>query len=91
MEQKNHSATKTIPSDFLLLALRMEFSTDHDLVLGEAFRLLKQIKHHKRIKYQKHLKGSPSTAVKLLSSDHEVMISSPGNNLLQKCRERLCT
>jgi hypothetical protein len=25
------------------------------------------------------------------SSDHEVMGSSSGNSLLQKCRERLCT
>jgi hypothetical protein len=73
MDQKNHSATKTTPSDFLLLALRMEFSTEHDLFLGEPFRLLKQIKHRKQTKYQKHLKGSPGGAVKLLPSDHEVM------------------
>jgi hypothetical protein len=37
------------------------------------------------------MKGSPSTAVKLLPCDHEVMGSSPGNNLLQKCREMLRT
>jgi hypothetical protein len=36
-------------------------------------------------------KGSPSTAVKLLPCDHEVMDSSPRNSLLQKCRERLRT
>jgi hypothetical protein len=36
-------------------------------------------------------KGSPGTVVKLLPCDHEVMCSSPGNRLLQKCRERLCT
>jgi hypothetical protein len=29
--------------------------------------------------------------VKLLPCDHEVMGSSPGNSLLQKCRERLHT
>ena len=29
--------------------------------------------------------------VKLLPCDHEVMGSSPGNSLLQKCRERLRT
>jgi hypothetical protein len=29
--------------------------------------------------------------VKLLPCDHEVMGLSPGNNLLQNCRERLCT
>jgi hypothetical protein len=32
------------------------------------------------------LKGSPAAAVKLLSCNHEVMGSSPGNSLLQKCR-----
>jgi hypothetical protein len=37
------------------------------------------------------LKGSPDIAVKLLPYDHEVMCLNPGNNLLQKCRERLCT
>jgi hypothetical protein len=37
------------------------------------------------------LKGSPGTAVKLMPCDHEVMGSSPGNSLLQKCRERLHT
>ena len=36
-------------------------------------------------------KGSPSAAVKLLPCDHEVTGSSPGNSLLQKCRERLRT
>jgi hypothetical protein len=36
-------------------------------------------------------KGSPDVAVKLLPCDHEVMGSSPGNNLLQKGRERLHT
>jgi hypothetical protein len=30
-------------------------------------------------------KGSPGAAVKLLPCDHEVMSSSPENNLLQKC------
>jgi hypothetical protein len=34
------------------------------------------------------MKGSPGAAVKLLPCDHEVMRSSPGNSLLQKCRER---
>jgi hypothetical protein len=37
------------------------------------------------------MKGSPSAALKLLPCDHEVMGSSPGNCLLQKCRERSCT
>jgi E1A/CREB-binding protein len=37
------------------------------------------------------MKGSPGTAVKLLPCDHEVMGSSPGNSLLQKCREKLRT
>jgi hypothetical protein len=39
------------------------------------------------------LKGSPGTAVKLLPCDHEheVMGSSLGNSLLQKCKERLHT
>jgi hypothetical protein len=36
-----------------------------------------------------NVKGSPGAAVKLLPCDHEVMGSSSGNNLLQKCRERL--
>jgi hypothetical protein len=31
------------------------------------------------------VEGSPGAAVKLLPYDHEVMGSSPGNNLLQKC------
>jgi hypothetical protein len=35
------------------------------------------------------LKGSPCAAVKLLSCDHEVMHSSLGNSLLQRCRESL--
>jgi hypothetical protein len=38
-----------------------------------------------------NLKGSLGAAVKLLHCDHEVIGSSPGNNLLQKCREMLCT
>jgi hypothetical protein len=33
-----------------------------------------------------YVKWSPSTAVKLLPCDHEVMSSSLGNSLLQKCR-----
>jgi hypothetical protein len=37
------------------------------------------------------LKGSPDAAVKLLHCDHEVMGSSSGKSLLQKCRERMCT
>ena len=37
------------------------------------------------------LKGSLSAVVKLLPCDHEVTGSSPGNSLLQKCRERLRT
>jgi hypothetical protein len=36
-------------------------------------------------------KGSPGAMVKLLPCDHEVMSSSPGNGLLQKCREMLHT
>ncbi|XBH85674.1 hypothetical protein VPH35_073528 [Triticum aestivum] len=36
-------------------------------------------------------KGSLGAVVKLLPCDHEVMGSSPGNSLLQKCRERLRT
>jgi hypothetical protein len=36
-------------------------------------------------------KGSPSAAVKLFPCDHEVMGSSRGNSLLQKCRERVRT
>jgi hypothetical protein len=36
-------------------------------------------------------KGRPGTVVKLLPCDHEVMGSSHGNGLLQKCREMLCT
>ena len=36
-------------------------------------------------------KGSLGAAVKLLPCDHEVTGSSPGNSLLQKCRERLRT
>ena len=35
------------------------------------------------------MKGSLGAAVKLLPSDHEVTGSSPGNSLLQKCRERM--
>jgi hypothetical protein len=35
--------------------------------------------------------GEPRHSVKLLPCDHEVMGSSPGNSLLQKCRERLRT
>ena len=37
------------------------------------------------------IKGSLGAAVKLLPYDHEVMGLSPGNSLLQKCRERLRT
>jgi hypothetical protein len=37
------------------------------------------------------MKGSPGATVKLFSSDHEVMGSSPRNSLLQKCREMLHT
>uniref|UniRef100_A0A453L6T4 Uncharacterized protein n=1 Tax=Aegilops tauschii subsp. strangulata TaxID=200361 RepID=A0A453L6T4_AEGTS len=37
------------------------------------------------------LKGSLGAVVKLLPCDHEVTGSSPGNSLLQKCRERLRT
>jgi hypothetical protein len=37
------------------------------------------------------MKGSPGATVKLMPCDHEVMGSSPGSNLLQKCRERLHT
>jgi hypothetical protein len=37
------------------------------------------------------MKGSPGATIKLLPCDHEVMDSSPGNSLLQKCRERLRT
>lgn len=37
------------------------------------------------------LKGSLGAAVELLPCDHEVTGSSPGNSLLQKCRERLRT
>ena len=37
------------------------------------------------------MKGSLGAVVKLLPCDHEVMGSSPGNSLLQKCRERLRT
>jgi hypothetical protein len=33
----------------------------------------------------------PGAALKLLPCDHEVMGSSLGNILLQKCRKRLCT
>jgi hypothetical protein len=47
-----------------------------------------RIDHH-RVFYIK--KGGPGAAVKLLHCNHEVMGSSPGNGLLQKCRERLCT
>jgi len=36
-------------------------------------------------------KGSLGAVVKLLPCDHEVTGSSPGNSLLQKCRERLRT
>jgi hypothetical protein len=32
---------------------------------------------------------SPGTAVKLLPCDHAVMCSSPGNSLLQICREMI--
>jgi hypothetical protein len=35
------------------------------------------------------MKGSPGPAVKLLPCDHEVMGSSPGNKLLQKCSRTL--
>jgi hypothetical protein len=35
--------------------------------------------------------GEPGAVVKLLSYDHEVVGSSPGNSLLQKCREMLRT
>jgi hypothetical protein len=38
-----------------------------------------------------HTKGGLGAAVKLLPCDHEVMGSSPGNSLLQKCWERLHT
>jgi hypothetical protein len=34
-----------------------------------------------------HHEGKPDAAVKLLPCDHEVIDSSPGNSLLQKCRE----
>ncbi|XBH99676.1 hypothetical protein VPH35_128938 [Triticum aestivum] len=37
------------------------------------------------------VEGSLGAVVKLLPCDHEVMGSSPGNSLLQKCRERLRT
>jgi hypothetical protein len=37
------------------------------------------------------VKGSPGAVVKLLTYDHEVMSSSPGNNLLKKCKEKLRT
>jgi hypothetical protein len=39
----------------------------------------------------KAFEGEPSAVVKWLSCDHEVMGSSPENNILQKCRERLST
>jgi hypothetical protein len=35
--------------------------------------------------------GSPGAVIKLLPCDHEIMGSSPGNSLLQKCREMLRT
>jgi hypothetical protein len=35
--------------------------------------------------------GGPGAVVKLLLCDYEVMGSSPGNRLLQKCREILRT
>jgi hypothetical protein len=35
------------------------------------------------------MKGTPGAAVKLLSCDHEVMGSNPGNNLFRKCRKKL--
>jgi hypothetical protein len=38
-----------------------------------------------------NMKGSPGAVVKMLPCDHEVMGSSPRNNLLQKCKERLRT
>jgi hypothetical protein len=37
----------------------------------------------------KQKKGNPGAVVKLLPFDHEVMCSSPENNLLQKCREMM--
>jgi hypothetical protein len=37
------------------------------------------------------MKGSPGTEVKLLPCDHEGMGSSPVNNLLEKCKEKLRT
>jgi hypothetical protein len=44
-----------------------------------------------KISYDVSLKGSLGAAVKLPPCDHEVTGSSPGNSLLQKCRERLRT
>ncbi|VAH33209.1 hypothetical protein VPH35_021920 [Triticum aestivum] len=38
-----------------------------------------------------NMKGSLGAVVKLPPCDHEVTGSSPGNSLLQKCRERLRT
>jgi hypothetical protein len=45
--------------------------------------------HLKDLQIYKKMKGSPGATAKLLPCDHEVMGSSPGNSLLQKCRERL--
>ena len=44
-----------------------------------------------RLSKECNQKGSLGAVVKLLPCDHEVTGSSPGNSLLQKCRERLRT
>lgn len=45
---------------------------------------------YKNIEFM-HQNGSLAASVELLPCDHEVMSSSPENNLLQKCREMLRT
>jgi hypothetical protein len=43
------------------------------------------------VKHENKLEAEPGATVKLLPCDKEVMGSSPGNSLLQKCKERLRT
>jgi hypothetical protein len=38
------------------------------------------------VKHENKLEAKPGVVVKLLPCDQEVMGSSPGNNLLQKCK-----
>jgi hypothetical protein len=74
--------SREFTSGFLLYSYRGYQYLWHKLVSSDPSLII-------FILYTYLMKGSPGAVVKLLPFDHEVMGSSLGNNLLQKCRERL--